>query len=105
MCTKLSKSMGLLHRLKHYLPEEIMKKLYYSMIILPYINYGIKSWHGASQSATSDVIILQKMLSGPYLIWIINLILTFTLKEILYFNVMKCTKLTYAVTSIKCSKL
>ena len=26
MCTKLSKSVGLLHRLKHYLPEEIQKK-------------------------------------------------------------------------------
>ena len=59
MCSKLSKSVGLLHRLKHYLPQEIMKKLYYSLVH-PYINYGIQSWHGASQSATSGVHVLQK---------------------------------------------
>ena len=59
MSSKLSKSVGLLHRLKHYLPEEIMKKLYYSLIH-PYLNYGIESWHGASQSAVSGVHVLQK---------------------------------------------
>ena len=42
MCNKLSKSVCLLHRLKHYLPEEIMKMLCFSLI-QPYINYGIES--------------------------------------------------------------
>ena len=59
MCNKLSKSVGLLHRLKYYLPEEIMKRLYYSLV-QPYINYGIETWHGTSQSATSGVHVPQK---------------------------------------------
>ena len=56
MCSKLSKSVGLLHRLKHYLPQEIMKKICYSLFH-PYKNYGIQSWHGASQSATIGVLV------------------------------------------------
>ena len=59
ICSKLSQSVGLLHRLKHYLPQKIMKKLYYSLVH-PYINYGFQSWHGASQSTTTGVLVLQK---------------------------------------------
>ena len=51
---KVSESVGLLHRLKHYLPQEIMRKLYFSLVH-PYNNHGIQSWHGASQSATIGV--------------------------------------------------
>ena len=59
ICTKLSKSVGLLHQLKHYLQEELMEKLHY-LSIQPYINYGIESWHGACQSFTSGVHVRQK---------------------------------------------
>ena len=64
MCTKLSKAMGLFHRLKQNLPEEIMKKLYYSLI-QPYTNYGFECWYGASRSSTSGVHALQKKAIRP----------------------------------------
>ena len=46
ICTKLSTLVCLLRRSKHYLPEEFMKKQYYSLI-QPYIFYRIESWRGA----------------------------------------------------------
>ena len=66
MCINLSESVGLLHRLKHFLQGEIMKMLYYTLT-QPYISYGIESWHGASQLSTSGVLVLKKTL-GPYVI-------------------------------------
>ena len=43
-----------------------MKKIYYPLI-QPYIIYGTKSSHGASQSATSGFLILQKKTVRPVL--------------------------------------
>ena len=55
----MSRSVGLLHRLKFYLPHEILKTIYYSLIY-PYIHYCIESWHGTSQTALGGVQVLQK---------------------------------------------
>ena len=60
MSSKLSKPVGLLIQLKHYLPEEIMKKKHYYSLIYPYLNYGIESGHVASHSAVSGVHVLLK---------------------------------------------
>ena len=40
---KISKTIGVINRLKHFLPQNILLTLYNSMI-LPYINYGLLSW-------------------------------------------------------------
>ena len=104
MCVKLSKSVGLFHRLKHYITQEFMKKLDYSLI-QPYVNYGIEAWYGASLSATSGVHILQKEAIRAVFYLDYNGHTNQYLKKILYLNVMTCTKLIYAATSKKCSKV
>ena len=48
ICTKLSRSVGILYKLKSFFPETILKNLYYSLVH-PYINYNIESWFGASE--------------------------------------------------------
>ena len=41
--TKLSKTIGILNRLKHFLPSHILKTIYHSLIT-PHLNYGILAW-------------------------------------------------------------
>ena len=43
IANKISKYVGLLKKLKHYLPASILKILYCSLI-LPYLNYGSLAW-------------------------------------------------------------
>ena len=40
---KIARTIGTMHRLKHFLPTSILRTLYNSLI-LPYINYGVVSW-------------------------------------------------------------
>ena len=56
---KCSKSIGILFRLNSFLPTKILKTLYSSMI-LPYLNYGIEAWFGASRTDRNKIFILQK---------------------------------------------
>ena len=49
IANKIAKSIGILNKLKQYLPSYIFRKLYNS-VILPHINYGILVWgFGASR--------------------------------------------------------
>ena len=57
--SKISKSVGILYRLSLYLPPDILKILYNSLI-LPYLSYGIESWHGAPRYMSGRVQIMQK---------------------------------------------
>ena len=41
--TKLSKSIGVLNKLKHILPKNVLRMLYCSLI-LPYLNYSLLAW-------------------------------------------------------------
>ena len=43
IATKMSKNMGILRRLKHTLPKNILKTIYHSLIT-PHLNYGILVW-------------------------------------------------------------
>ena len=52
---KISRAIGVMNRLKHFLPEHILLNLYNSLV-LPHINYGILVWGSNSQR----VQILQK---------------------------------------------
>ena len=56
---KLSKSVGILHRLKFFMPVDCLKYLY-AALILPYLNYGIEVWHSACKNVTEPIFILQK---------------------------------------------
>ena len=44
-CNKLSKSVGLLYRLRDFVPHNILINLYYSLVY-PYILYGNIVWGG-----------------------------------------------------------
>ena len=56
---KISKTIGILHKLKNIFPKFILKNLYNSLI-LPYITYGIEVWYAAPDILTSKILILQK---------------------------------------------
>ena len=54
---KLSRAVGILYKMKHYLPCHILRSLYYSLI-MPHLSYGILAW--GQCSFLSDVTKLQK---------------------------------------------
>ena len=57
--SKLSKSIGILHRLKFMLPFPALLSLYYSLIF-PYLSYAIEIWHSTSKYLTHQIFVLQK---------------------------------------------
>ena len=57
--SKLSKSIGIIFRLNKFLPKEILKILYYTLV-QPYLNYAIEAWHSTFNYVTNRVNILQK---------------------------------------------
>jgi hypothetical protein len=56
---KIAKGLGVLHRLKHQLPESILLQLYNSLI-LSHISYSISVWGNLNQSDKNRILILQK---------------------------------------------
>ena len=56
---KLSKSVGLLHKLNKFLPHNILK-IIYSSLMHPYISYGVEAWYGTYRNHTNKISILQK---------------------------------------------
>ena len=44
---KISKTLGILSRLKYYLPKDVLLNIY-NALILPFLNYGITVWGGQS---------------------------------------------------------
>ena len=57
MFMKVAKSIGLLYKLNHFLPETILRTLH-SSLTHPYLSYGIEAWHGIYQNNTSKVFVL-----------------------------------------------
>ena len=56
---KLSKTVGILGKLKHYFPLDVLKSLYDSFVV-PYLNYGIEVWCSAYKNVTEPLFVLQK---------------------------------------------
>ena len=56
---KTSKSIGLLYRLNKFLPIDILKTLYYSLV-MPHFTYGIEVWFGAPETVSERITIIQK---------------------------------------------
>ena len=56
---KISKSVGILYKLKFFIPNSAMITLYHALI-QPYILYAIESWFGCSSYLRNRIIILQK---------------------------------------------
>lgn len=57
--TKISKTIGLFSKLRHFVPQDTLITLYWSLI-QPYLNYGICAWGQASKSNLNKLLILQK---------------------------------------------
>ena len=56
---KISKSNGILHKIKHLLPKETLTTLYYTLIY-PYIQYCILVWGMAFNKTLNPLVIMQK---------------------------------------------
>ena len=59
LCSKVSKSIGILYCLNKFLPSDILIKLYHTLIASR-LSYGIEAWFGASQALIDRVRKLQK---------------------------------------------
>ena len=57
--TKISKTVGLLAKLRHFVPRKILLKIYLSLIHL-YITYGPAAWGQASKTYLNKISLLQK---------------------------------------------
>jgi len=56
---KISKTIGILARLRHLVPTETLLMIYRSLI-LPYLSYGICVWSRAAKSYIGKLLVLQK---------------------------------------------
>ena len=59
ICSKLSKSAGMLYRASRFLPLSVMINLYYSFIY-PYFLYGVLVWGNSSDIHLNPLVLLQK---------------------------------------------
>ena len=59
IATKISKHVGLIAKLRHYVPRKILLNLYKSLIE-PYLTYGLPAWGQASKTYLNKILILQK---------------------------------------------
>jgi hypothetical protein len=59
ICSKISKSCGVLYRLSSFVPHKVLITLYYNLVY-PYILYGILSWGSAADVHMHPLFLLQK---------------------------------------------
>ena len=56
---KIRKTVGLLAKLRHFVPRQILLKIYQSLIY-PYITYGLAAWGQAAKTHLNKILLLQK---------------------------------------------
>ena len=61
VCNKVSKTVGILYKIKHYVPRKILLNLYYSLAY-PYFLYANLLWGGTDQVHLTPLVTLQKKL-------------------------------------------
>ena len=59
LCTVISRNIGVINKLKFFLPSRTLLTLYHTMIE-PYINYGVLAWGSAIETKLSKILLLQK---------------------------------------------
>ena len=59
IATKLAKSVGMLNKLKYYMPMDVMRNLYLTFV-QPYFTYSIQSWFSTYSNNTNGIVGLQK---------------------------------------------
>ena len=56
---KISKTVGLISKLRHSIPRHILLYIYQTLIH-PHLNYGLAAWGQASKTSLNKILILQK---------------------------------------------
>ena len=59
VATKLSKTVGLIAKLRHFFPQHTLLNIYRALI-LPYLSYGLIVWGQASKTHLTKILSLQK---------------------------------------------
>ena len=59
ICSKVSKSIGVMYKLKHVVRASTLKSLYYALIF-PYLNYCVVIWGAAYDNHLEPLFLLQK---------------------------------------------
>ena len=59
ICKIVSRNIGILSRLRHFIPSHVLLLLYNSLI-LPHLSYGILLWGNTHKSSINRLFILQK---------------------------------------------
>ena len=59
ICITISRNIGVINRLKYFLPSSSLLTLY-SSLILPYLNYGILAWGNSNKTLLDKCLVLQK---------------------------------------------
>lgn len=85
---KLSKSVGILNRIKHFMPRAVMINLYYTLV-QPYMFYVIQTWFGAPHYLRKKIVTLQK----KAIRCVYNL--SYSEHTSIYFNESKILKIQY----------
>ena len=57
--TKISKTIGIITKLRHFVPSSVLLNIYTSLIT-PYITYGLITWGTASKTYLHKILLLQK---------------------------------------------
>ena len=57
--TKISKTIGMIAKLRHFVPSSVLINIYKSLI-LPYLTYGLVAWGNASKNYLNKIVVLQK---------------------------------------------
>ena len=57
--TKISKTIGIIAKLRHFVPSSVLLNIYTSLIT-PYLTYGLITWGNASKTYLNKIIVLQK---------------------------------------------
>ena len=71
VCNKVSRSIGILYKLKGFVPHSCLKTIYYSFVH-PYLLYGLIIWGGTYAIHLNPIVVLQKrcirlVCDAPYL--------------------------------------
>ena len=59
ICHKISRSVGIIAKMRHYIPRHLLLNLYHALIS-PYLNYGICAWGNCPQTYLNKILVLQK---------------------------------------------
>ena len=57
--SKISKTVGIIARLRYYVPTSVLLRIYQSLMF-PYLSYGIVVWGHAAQTYINQILVLQK---------------------------------------------